>query len=182
MADPRLSDLLPEETRLSGPYRLFDGSLVMDYFVPSPLRNASLLMRATFKMSHPEPRRGKKYVQSPPLHLHFDQTESFAVLQGWVGTTTGYEMVDKIWDRENTRTPRSIEPWTPHTFWPAPVEGNAEVKDAIILVWAHPITSSESFMYPTDMDHWFFVGLLGHLSDVHEGKEKLDILWLLLTQ
>lgn len=180
-----LTRLLSSETLLSGPQYTYNRSFKAEYFRPSPTRDASVLMRGTYVMSHPETKLGKKYAQVPPLHLHFEQAETFVVLQGKIGTTMGYEGVDTIWHRGNTKSPITIKPWTPHTFWPVVPNEAAdgdETEDAVLLIWAHPTKSSGDFAYPPSMDHLFFSSLLGHMGNVHEGKEKLDILWLMLLQ
>lgn len=181
---PKLSTLLPTETNLHGPFTFFNNSFTIEFLRPDPARNASVLFKVIYKMIHPEVRLGKAYAQVPPLHLHFAQTESFFVLQGKVGTTTTYDMVDNVWTRENTRTPISVEPWVPHTFWPVVDEKEEEEEEAILCVWAHPTSSSPSqdFLFPPLLDHLFFASVLGHVSDAHEGKEKLDIIWIMCSQ
>lgn len=57
-------------------------------------------------------RQGKSHPQSPPLHLHFDQSESFYVRQGKVGTTSGWDAHDEAWTQE--RGVHEIVPWEPH--------------------------------------------------------------------
>lgn len=55
---------------------------------------------------------GKAHPQSPPLHLHFDQSETFYVAAGKVGTTDGWGAEDRVWTRNDD--PFEIKPWVPH--------------------------------------------------------------------
>ena len=117
-------------------------------------------MRSTYKASHPLTASGKSHPQSPPLHLHFKQFESFRVLSGAIGTTEGYSLEDRINTPETTKIAHQIPPNIPHTFWP--VAGLTE--DTVILLWAHPDGGD------ADMDKVFFGNILRYLSDVHEKR------------
>ena len=108
--------------------------------------------------------------QSPPLHIHFDQSETFQVLSGKVGTTQTYDAVDRIWTAADA--PQEVTPWTPHNFWPC---ADAE-EDTTILVWAHPEN------VPEPMDWLFFQNLLWLISDISEGKRRLDPFQIMLLQ
>ncbi|KAH7122371.1 hypothetical protein B0J11DRAFT_336946 [Dendryphion nanum] len=127
-------------------------------------------MRARYLSQSPLLKLGKKHPQSPPLHLHFDQSETFLVASGRIGTTTSYSTIDRIWTPENA--PHEIPPWEPHNFWPVP---DSE-EDCVIYVWAHP----ESVAEP--MDWLFFRNLLWLVSDMTEGKRKMDPLQIMLLQ
>jgi len=186
--DPDLSTILPSETTLAGPYHLFNSSFTITYLTPHASRNASVLMFATYHTSQPnsETHLGKKYAQSPPSHLHFSQAESFVVLQGRVGTTFGWDCVDKVFTaRDGVQI---VKPYTVHTFWPVPPESYAETRadaegDASLLIWAHPkLPGVADGVFPPSMDHLFFHSLLSFVSDIHEGKEKMDLLLIMLMQ
>jgi hypothetical protein len=57
-------------------------------------------------------------------------------------------------------------------FWPDP-----EAKeDSVVYLWAHP----DGVQDP--MDTLFFATLLGYLSDVAEGKVRLNLLQVMLMQ
>ncbi|KIW17101.1 hypothetical protein PV08_04292 [Exophiala spinifera] len=165
------------EPVIAGPYALFDGSFILEFLKPKPSRDASVLMRATYKHDHPMCKLGKGHGQSPPLHIHFKQFESFSVLSGSVGTTTTYSLVDTIHTPSDTGEdkPHVIRPWMPHRFWPDP---DAQ-QDATFLVWAHPNSDDVG---DSKMDRLFFQNLLMYVSDVVEGKERLSILQVMLTQ
>jgi len=178
-----LSKILPSETKIAGPHVLYNRSFIIEYLEPEPIRNSSVLMHVRYVADNPETNLGKKYAQSPPLHLHFEQAESFVVLEGRIGTTTGWQCRDQVWTaKDGTQT---IHPLTVHSFWPVTLDehpdtaGEAKV-DCRMLVWAHP--RLEESVYPPSMDHLFFQSLLGFASDVHEGKEKLDVALLMLMQ
>lgn len=189
MTSPDLSNLLPSEERIAGPFLLFNSSFEITYFNPDPARNASVLMRARYIASHTETQLGKKYAQTPPLHLHFSQAESFVVLQGRCGETQGYDLVDKVWTKGDGI--QTVSQWVPHTFWPIAKDSADEIgtkeeqeEDGVLLVWAHPRVPGlkGEGIFPPSMDWLFFQSLLGSVSDVHEGKTKLDLLQLMLMQ
>lgn len=98
------------------------------------------------------------------------------MLRGSVGTTTTYAAIDTIHTPSTTgeAKPHEIVPWMPHNFWPDP---NAS-EDITILVWAHPDPDDMD----EKMDRLFFQNLLMYVSDVAEGKEKLSVLQVMLTQ
>jgi len=68
--------------------------------------------------------------------------------------------------------PHEITPWVPHRFWPVP---DAK-EDSTLIVWAHPDDADDK------MDDVFFKNLLMYTSDVHEGKAKLSLSQIMLTQ
>lgn len=188
-SQPDLSILLPEETVLAGPFYHFHNSFEITYFNPHPNRNASVLMRSRYISSHPDTQLGKKHAQTPPLHIHFSQAESFVVLQGRCGGTQGYDLVDRVWLKEDGV--QTVPPWVPHTFWPVARDsckatgGDQECgEDGVLLMWAHPKIpgSRGEGVFPPSMDWLFFQSLLGNVSDVHEGKVKMDLPLLMLMQ
>ncbi|KAL6249010.1 hypothetical protein RBB50_004073 [Rhinocladiella similis] len=164
------------EPVIAGPYALYDGSFILEFLKPKPSRNASVLMRATYKHDHPMCKLGRGHSQSPPLHIHFRQYESFSVLSGSVGTTSTYTTIDTVHTPSTTgeASPHTMPPWTPHTFWPDP---DAR-EDTTILLWAHPNPDDME----DKMDRLFFQNLLMYVSDVAEGKERLSILQVMLVQ
>ncbi|KAL3481325.1 hypothetical protein BJX99DRAFT_243668 [Aspergillus californicus] len=122
---------------LGGPHKLFDGSFIIEFLQPSPELDASVLMRATYTGSHEATKLGKKHPQAPPLHIHFEQSESVIVEAGMVGLTTTYDAIDTVLTTTGSypqSIPRpglspplpsrsadgvtEIRPWTPHNFWP----------------------------------------------------------------
>lgn len=109
-------------------------------------------------------------LQVPPLHLHFQQSETSQVLAGRIATTNGYSLADNIWTPADP--PQEIPPWQPHSFWPVPDSS----EDAVFLVWAHPTGT------PDAMDRLFFTNLLRYISDVYEGKVGMDVLQVMATQ
>jgi hypothetical protein len=62
----------------------------------------------------------------------------------------------------------------PHAFYPC----DDTKEDTVFLVWAHP---SDDGM-DDKMDHLFFQTLFGYISDVHDKKEKMSILQVMLMQ
>lgn len=102
--------------------------------------------------------------------MHFNQSETFQVLQGKVATFEGYSVTERVSTPEDG--PHEIKPWVPHTFHP--VADSTE--DCIMLVWAHPDDVDEV------MDRVFFTNLLMYVSDVHEKKASLNPLQIMLTQ
>jgi hypothetical protein len=92
------------------------------------------------------------------------------VLSGKVGTTQTYDAVDRIWTAADA--PQEVTPWTPHNFWPC---ADAE-EDTTLLVWAHPEN------VPEPMDWLFFQNLLWLISDISEGKRRLDPFQIMLLQ
>jgi hypothetical protein len=71
-------------------------------------------MRCTYvsPTENPLNAKGRAHPQSPPLHLHFDQSESFLVAQGEVCTTEGYDVEERTWTPEDGV--RLVEPWVPY--------------------------------------------------------------------
>ncbi|KAF2810503.1 uncharacterized protein BDZ99DRAFT_463077 [Mytilinidion resinicola] len=159
-----------DEPTLAGPFSLFNNSFIVEFLKPHPSRNATVLMRATYPHAHPSTKTGKAHPQSPPLHLHFDQSESFRVLSGAVGTTSTWGAVDRVWTAEDGE--QEVKPWVPHTFWPAPTAS----EDTVILVWAHPTN------VPEPMDWLFFQNLLMLVSDIAEKKIAMNPLPVMLIQ
>jgi hypothetical protein len=72
----------------------------------------SVLMRTTYLGATQS--KGKAHPQSPPLHLHFNQAESFYVKSGSVGTTDGWGAKDMVWVGESEI--REVEAWVPHRY------------------------------------------------------------------
>ncbi|KAF2708234.1 hypothetical protein K504DRAFT_334527, partial [Pleomassaria siparia CBS 279.74] len=142
---------------ISGPHELFSGSFILEALEVPPTLNATVLLRARYVWNHPTSTLGKSHPQSPPLHLHFDQCETFFVAQGKVGTTTTWACVDRAWSREDAA--HEIETWVPHRFWPHPEAG----EDTVMYVYAHPNGVEEP------MDWLFFKNLLSLVSDMSEG-------------
>lgn len=56
-------------------------------------------MRCTYlsPLAHPLNKSRTAHPQSPPLHLHFDQLESFLVTKGELCTRLGYENKEQTW-------------------------------------------------------------------------------------
>ncbi|KEF63752.1 uncharacterized protein A1O9_01730 [Exophiala aquamarina CBS 119918] len=158
-----------DEPTIAGPFSLFDGSFILEFLEPRPERNAS----SKYALSRSD---WFSTAQSPPLHIHFLQSESLAVLSGQVGTTTTYDLVDTIHTPQNTgeATPYEITPMRPHTFWPHP----DATEDTTFLLWAHPSPDDMD----QKMDRLFFQNLLLYLSDISNGKEQMSILQIMLMQ
>lgn len=129
-------------------------------------------MKCTYKVDHPLNKNGKAHPQSPPLHLHFDQSESFRVVQGRVGTTLGWSATDRIFIASDGAY--EIQPWVPHRFWPVAPELGQE--DCILLLWSHPKDVPES------MDDPFFETLLRYLSGAYERRKMPNLFLVMLTQ
>jgi len=68
--------------------------------------------------------------------------------------------------------PFDIKPWTPHILFPDPTC----TEDTTFTVRVHPSD------VPRPMDDLFFANLLRYISDVTEGKEKLDLFQIMLLQ
>ncbi|XPS95040.1 hypothetical protein M3J09_004334 [Ascochyta lentis] len=152
---------------ISGPHTLYNSTFILEFLEPPPTLNATVLMRCTYLLAGMS--QGKAHPQAPPLHLHFSQSESFLVAKGTVGTTTGWDVQDRTWTKANT--PHEIEPWVPHRFWPHPEAD----QDTVLYLWAHPDVDES-------MDRLFFENLLMYVSDASEGKGKLDLVQMLVTQ
>ncbi|KFY75677.1 hypothetical protein V499_04351 [Pseudogymnoascus sp. VKM F-103] len=159
-----------DEPVISGPFHLYDSSFILEFLRPHPSRNASVLIRATYKHDHPLCQRGTSHPQSPPLHLHFSQSENFQVLQGKIGTIETYSLIKHISTPEDG--PHEIEPYVPHTFYP--VADSDE--DCVMLMWANPDNVHDV------MDRVFFTNLLLYISDVHEKKATLNPFQIMLMQ
>ncbi|KAE9379686.1 hypothetical protein N431DRAFT_527040 [Stipitochalara longipes BDJ] len=159
-----------DEPVISGPFTINGGSLILEFLQPHRSRNATALIRATFKHENPLCKKGAGYPQAPPLHLHFNQSESFEVLQGKMTFVKGYSVTKKVYTPEDGRL--EIKPWVPHSFHPH-AEGT---EDTIFLSWAHPDNTDEI------MDRVFFTNLLLYNSDVFEKKVPLNPFQIMLTQ
>ncbi|KAF2116528.1 hypothetical protein BDV96DRAFT_28095 [Lophiotrema nucula] len=154
---------------IAGPFSLYSNSFEVEFLEPPPTLHATVLMKATY-IYGPKSLLGKSHGQSPPLHLHFAQSESFFVSSGLLGTTTTWDNVDKAFTPADGV--QEFPPWMPHRFWPHP-----EAKeDTTIYVWAHP----DQVQQP--MDWLFFLNLLRYISDVDEGKAKLDPFYIMTVQ
>jgi hypothetical protein len=130
-------------------------------------------MRVRLPANHHLLELGKKNPQVPPLHLHFDQIETFKILQGAYGVTTGYDLKDTILTPDSP--PFHITPMMPHFPWPVPGKtGNGE--DTIILLVVHPKATEQ----PLGVD--FFFDLFQHISDAYEQKKMPDLLKLMHAQ
>jgi len=92
------------------------------------------------------------------------------MLQGKVGTTTGWDCKDEIWEPREALY--AIPPWMPHRFWPVP----DSTEDCVLICWAHPNDKDSK------MDHIFFKNLLMYVSDVSEKKASMDPFQIMLTQ
>ncbi|KAF2027518.1 hypothetical protein EK21DRAFT_71764 [Setomelanomma holmii] len=117
-------------------------------------------------------RQSKSHPQSPPLHLHFDQSESFFVGQGEVGTTSGWDARDEKWTAE--KSVHEIVAWEPHRKDHKLVGEKYLDEDSIAQ--AHPDG------VPEPMDRLFFENLLRYLSDVTEEKATLSLIQVMLMQ
>lgn len=144
---------------------------------PFPLYSHSLqltycrgLIRATYKAGHHLIKEGDQHPQSPPFHLHFDQTESFCIIKGTVMCRTGYERTDKVCVPSDGII--TLPPWFPHTFFPDP----NMTEDSTIMIWAHPDDT------PRAMDMPFWRGILSYTSDVYEGKADFDLVQTMMIQ
>lgn len=76
-------------------------------------------MRTTY--TGPLQAQGKSHGQSPPLHLHFDQCETFYVQKGTLGSTSGWDAKDELWTKEMKGLEGGVhvfEAWEPHTYVP----------------------------------------------------------------
>lgn len=130
------------------------------------------LLRVTYKVSHPLVRKGKAYVQVPPLHLHFTQTETFKILRGNLGVSLGYDRVDHILGPEDEAF--DIIPMVPH--FPYPVVRDGDDEDIVVLLWAHPGEVDNP------MDDLFFEHLFRYLSRCHESGTMPSLLQVMLMQ
>jgi len=125
-------------------------------------------MRGTFKAAHPLTAKGKKSAQVIPFHLHFKQTETVQVLQGRMGVMHTYDSQEIMLTPSDP--PFHIKPYTPHILYP---DSTSDI-DTIFTVRVQPSD------VPHPMDDLFFANLLRYISDVVEGKEKLDLFQFML--
>ena len=107
--------------------------------------------------------------QTPPLHLHFDQAETFKVLRGKWGLTAGYEQRDIILTPSDE--PYTIPTWLPHFPWPVPTD-----EDSVILAWGHPSG------VPKPMDVPFFEQIFLYTGNCFAEKKQPDLLQMMLSQ
>nr|POE54405.1 hypothetical protein CFP56_41344 [Quercus suber] len=118
---------------IRGPFSLFDDSFFVEFLeVPKSL-DATCLLRVTIKARHPlvSETNTKRHPQTPPLHIHFAQTETFQILQGKFGVEMGWDRRDYVLTPESGRV--DIPPWVPHMPYPLPGD-----EDTVVLLWAHP--------------------------------------------
>ncbi|KAE8548872.1 hypothetical protein EYB25_009255 [Talaromyces marneffei] len=142
-----------DEPVIGGPFSLFEGSFILEFLQPHPSRDASVLMRATYKHDHPLCEKGAGHPQ------------------GQVSTVKGWSATKRAWTRGDGG--HEIKRWVPHSFQPVP----DSPEDTIILVWAHPGDVDEM------MDRVFFKNLLlMYVSDVHEKKVTLNPFQIMLLQ
>ncbi|EME44794.1 hypothetical protein DOTSEDRAFT_24778 [Dothistroma septosporum NZE10] len=161
-------DLQKTQKVIAGPYTLFDGSIKAEYLQDDDL-DATFLIRMTITGGHALIDKRKSHPISPPLHLHFDQAETFKVLQGKWGVTAGYEQRDIILMPEDEAF--TIPTWLPHTPWPVPTE-----EDSIILAWGHP----KGVLKPMDVP--FFEQIFLYIGECFEEKKNPDLLQMMLSQ
>lgn len=105
----------------------------------------------------------------PPLHIHFDQIETFKVLQGQMAVAVGYDQRDIILTPDNT--PFDVPPMVPHVPYPCASKG----KDTVFIVRAHPGGVGEP------LDDSFFEDLFKHLDDCWNDGNKLPNLVKMMT-
>ncbi|TKX22376.1 hypothetical protein C1H76_5484 [Elsinoe australis] len=162
--------LQADEQVVYGPFSTFDGAFIVEIIQPGKNRNASTIVRATYKAGHAINRKGKDADHAPPLHLHMMQSETFHVLSGKIGVTHGYELKDTILTAADG--PFEIIPYMPHRPWPVP-----DCKeDTTILMIATPEN------VPNPIGGLFFRDIFLYSDDCHVGKAKFDPLQVLLMQ
>jgi hypothetical protein len=105
----------------------------------------------------------------PPIHLHFDQEETFEVISGSWGLTAGYDRKDIILTKGETFT---IKTWVPHFPWPVA----DETEETVLLMYAQPSST------PNPTDHLFFSNLFRYVSDIFEKKASMDIFQFVVMQ
>ncbi|CAK4031705.1 Hypothetical predicted protein [Lecanosticta acicola] len=163
-----------ERKVIKGPFHFFDGSFIVEFLEMEEDADCSTLLRATYKANRPLLRKGKQHPQAPPLHLHFDQIETFKILQGVLAVTYGYEQQEVILTPENT--PFSIEKMVPHAPYPHPQLSGANGEDVIAILRAHPSA------VPNPLDIIWFEHLFKHLDGCHREKKMPDLFQVLLSQ
>lgn len=131
----------------------------------------SCLIRTTFKGPHPlrTISNAKQHPLTPPMHLHFDQTETFQILQGRFGITLGWDAEEHILTPEDG--PFDVPPWAPHFPWP--LGGN---EDVIGLMWAHPKKSEDA------LDGMFFEQLFRSSDESRRQGKPVDMLQMIVLQ
>ncbi|KXT09565.1 hypothetical protein AC579_721 [Pseudocercospora musae] len=144
-------DFYKERRVLRGPHTVFDGSIQVGFLEPDGIDASP----------------GK----SPPLHIHFDQSESFKVLSGKFGLTKGYEQKDFILTPESAAY--EIPPMQPRYPW---VVADTNGEDSVVLAWAHPTS------VPKAMDDEFFETIFLHVSQALEQGRVPNSLQLMLSQ
>jgi hypothetical protein len=130
-------------------------------------------MRVRFPAGHHLLAMGKKNPQVPPLHLHFDQVETFKVLQGAYGFTTGYDLQDTILTPSSP--PFHVPPMLPHYPWPVPGQ-TGQGEDTVVLLAVHPKATAQP------LGDEFFLELFTHISDAYEQKKSPNLLLLMSGQ
>ncbi|KAK4496089.1 hypothetical protein PRZ48_012068 [Zasmidium cellare] len=155
-------DFTEERTVIGGPYSLFDGSMIGEFLEPSDID-------ATLPAKHSLTALGKKHPVVPPLHVHFDQAESFKVIQGKWGVTTGWDQKDTIITPEMPTF--VVPPMLPHTPWPVACD-----EDTVLFAWGHPTGT------PKPLSTDFFRQIFFYTQDLFETKKSPDLLQLMLMQ
>ncbi|KAJ4352544.1 uncharacterized protein N0V89_007893 [Didymosphaeria variabile] len=171
LAQPTIEELDAAKL-IAGPFSQFNDSVIFEYLEPPASLNATVLIRATYVNPAVSAlnKTGTKHPQSPPLHIHFDQWESFLMAKGKICTTSTYEAKEATHSRGDAV--HHIAPYMPHSFHPCA----DATEDSTMYMWAHPEA------VPDPMDRLFFQSLLGFLSDVHEKKASMSILQIMVNQ
>ncbi|KAG8626092.1 hypothetical protein KVT40_006493 [Elsinoe batatas] len=171
MADAdKARQLFEDEEALYDPVTTHDGTFKAEIIRPSKSRDASTLLRATYKAGHPENVKGRAAPHAPPLHIHMKQSETFTVLSGKIGLTYGYDLKDTVVSASDE--PFVVNPWVPHRPWPVP-----DCKDDTVILMA---ASPEDV--PNPMDGRFFRDIFMYAGDCYSGKAKFDPLQVLVMQ
>lgn len=110
--------------------------------------------------------------QAPPLHIHFDQTETFKVLQGQMAVAIGYDQREVVLRPDNT--PFDVPPMLPHSPYPH-MDASKISEDTVVIVRAHPGGVGEP------LDDAFFEDLFKHLDECWNDGNKMPNLVKLLT-
>ncbi|KAK3669206.1 hypothetical protein LTR78_010903 [Recurvomyces mirabilis] len=163
-----------------GPLVLFHRSLIVEFLEPDDTTpNSTVVIKVTFKGQHANTKLGKAHPaasldlpwRAPPLHLHFEQSESFVMLSGRLGNTMGWDAKDRVFTPADGVN--EIPPWLPHNFWPDPT---CTDEDTVVVLWAHPEAT------PSPMQINFFESLFLLLSEKYEAGQTPDFLQLCLSQ
>lgn len=163
---------------LRGPIAFFDNSFIVEILEmePSLQNHCSLLLRATYKTSshplfHPSASPSKTYPQIPPLHLHFNQIETFKILSGRLGCRVGWEQEEVILTKESEALDLGI--MVPHQ--PFPVV--CEEEDTVAILAVHPRAAEEE-----EMGEEFFEGLFGYFDRCWRTGERVDLVRVCVWQ